>query len=192
MNIIYGGSFNPPTLAHYGIIKKLIEVFDPKHLIIMPVTGRYRFKPNLAKNEDRLNMLALTIKEFGPRVMISEYEMEISEFKGTYQTLEHFNDFFDDLYFVIGADNLKGFKNWIKYDEMIAKYRFIVINREGTDVEHVLNTEYKEYKDKFTVVDFNMHISSTAVRENVDLFKDQMNPYVYQYIKLNHLYEGGK
>ena len=46
MIILYGGSFNPPTLAHYGVVKLLNEVYNPDKIILMPVGCKYP-KPNL-------------------------------------------------------------------------------------------------------------------------------------------------
>ena len=41
MIIVYGGTFNPPTVAHQLIANKVIENFKPKKFILLPVGENY-------------------------------------------------------------------------------------------------------------------------------------------------------
>ncbi len=36
MNIVYGGSFDPPTVAHAEILRRLEEAFHPARRIVVP------------------------------------------------------------------------------------------------------------------------------------------------------------
>ena len=47
--------------------------------------------------------------------------------------------------------------------------------------------ELKEFKDKFTIVDFNMEISATKFRSSYD--SSLVDPKVFDYIKANGLYK---
>ena len=39
--VIMGGSFNPPTLAHYRLMKHAIEAIDATHGYFVPVSDAY-------------------------------------------------------------------------------------------------------------------------------------------------------
>ncbi|NLB84705.1 MAG: hypothetical protein GX794_01110, partial [Acholeplasmataceae bacterium] len=85
MHILYGVSFNPPTLAHEAIIKKINDLFKPTKIIIMPVGRSYTRKDHQA-NIDRIKMLELIAKKY-KNVEISDYEIN-NPFNGTIKTLE--------------------------------------------------------------------------------------------------------
>ena len=58
MNIVFGGSFNPPTKAHKLILDKLFLLFKPDNIIIVPVGDNYQ-KKGLIDYTHRLEMVKL-------------------------------------------------------------------------------------------------------------------------------------
>lgn len=72
MNVVYGGSFNPPTKAHIEIAKYVNKNFSVDHFIFLPVGSKY-YKNNLASEEDRYNMLLL-LKEEIENIVVSKLE----------------------------------------------------------------------------------------------------------------------
>lgn len=183
MNIVYGGSFNPITLAHLEIIEKLKSKFKPDNLIILPASSSYTWK-NLSFDEDRLNMIKLCTKD----VIISDIELKDNSFKGTINSLNLLSKTYSDLYFCIGADNLEKFDKWISYEEILSKYNIIIFRRDDINIDEIIDKKYKKYKNKFHVLDFNFDISATKIRENVDEYKDYLDINVYNYIKKHNLY----
>mgnify|MGYP003443702480 CR=1 FL=1 len=73
--IIYGGAFNPPTLAHLEIGKYIVRKYPDKELIYLP-TNDYYNKDLLASFDDRVKMLEILIKKLNGKVSISKYELE--------------------------------------------------------------------------------------------------------------------
>lgn len=190
MNIVYGGSFNPPTLAHLEIIDLLIERFKPENVIILPVGKKYVLKTNLASDLDRLNMLKLMLKD--KKVIISTLEMEDTKFKGTFYSLEELGKTYSDLYFVLGADNLCNLKSWINYQGLMEKYNFIALSRDGLDCSNYIKNNYCEYLKHFITVEFNNPISSSMIRNSITKHKNMLDSDVYEYIVKNKLYEAGE
>lgn len=186
MNIVYGGSFNPPTLAHLDIIEKLITTYNPEHFIIVPVGANYNHKQTLVSNTDRYNMIKLLTKDLN--VLISKIEINSDEYRGTLVTLDGLNEFYDDIYFVIGADNLVNFDTWINYEQILQKYKIIVIDRMHYDMESFINDNYAKYKDNFITIKYDSEINSTAVRNDLEGCKNYLSKDVYDYIKLKKLY----
>ena len=52
----FGGSFNPPTSAHYEIVKCAKEKFYLDKVVVVPMGDKYQ-KKELATFEHRFNML---------------------------------------------------------------------------------------------------------------------------------------
>lgn len=184
MIILYGGAFNPPTLAHKKIINALLEGFNPKALIVMPVGDIYP-KPGLIAFEHRKNMLKCYQKQAD--FVLSDFEQQ-SAFNGSISALEHFEALYQEkAYFVIGADNLKDIKTWVQYETLLNTYQFIVIDRDHKAKTYLEQLE--PFKNSFTVVNLDLKERSTQIRENIELHKKDLDDCVYHYIKNHHLYE---
>lgn len=185
MNIIYGGSFNPPTIAHYKIAKRVLEVFPNSKLIFLP-TSLYYNKPNLASNVDRVNMLKIMCKYLKNRADVSTYELDSDKFMGTYYTLKQF----DDCCFLMGADNFDYLDKWIMFDKLVSENKFLILPREGFDVEKKIseNEVLRKNRNNFFILsDFDkLDISSSLYRDKKD--KNLLLDEVEKYIKENQLY----
>lgn len=188
MNIIYGGSFNPPTIAHKKIIETIIDTYNPSNLILVPTSSKYKLKSNLISMDDRINMLLLLTND--KRIKISNYEEETKEYMGTYKTLEHFSKTYSDLYFVMGADNLDYISKWLNPIKLISEYKFIILGRKGFDLQAVLTREVDEkYHKNFSLLSFDINVSSSEVRTDIESNKDMLTKSIYEYIKNKRLYE---
>lgn len=91
----------------------------------------------------------------------------------------------DELYLIIGADNIINFKKWKNYEELLT-YNIIIMTRNNIDI-----LKYTSHlTGKFTVVnDYNFtDISSTKIRNNVFLNKKYLQEDIYHYIIENKLY----
>ena len=184
MNIVYGGSFNPPTKAHKLIIDKLFQIFMPDNIIVVPVGNSYG-KKGLIEFFHRLNMAKL----LDNRVVTCGFENK-EEYTGTYSLLNYLSDYYSDLYYVIGSDNLKKLDTWINYKQLLTDYKFIVFNRYGLDLSEIINEKYPEFKNHFVIVELNMDVSATDFRDNKN--RDVITDEVYNYIVENNLYEVNK
>ena len=184
MIIIYGGAFNPPTVAHYLIAKLLIEKFNPDTFYFLPVGEKYN-KLGMESFATRYEMTKLLADKL-PNCEVSMKENE-ETFRGTYYMLKEFSLIDSDLYFVMGADNFDYLDTWIMADKLISEFKFIVLTREGFDVSKLIEEKYYDFKDNFHIVNINLPISSTNFRESKkeELLIDE----VYKYIESNNLYE---
>jgi nicotinate-nucleotide adenylyltransferase len=186
MHIVFGGSFNPPTKAHVQIIKYLCAVFPSSKVIIVPVGDDYR-KPELAPFHMRFDMLKLAVNDLD-RVILSPIESN-QGYQGTLRTLDDLSKTYQDIHFVIGSDHLKGLRAWIKYEELLRRYPFIVINRRGYLSQEEAEAMYKDVEHRFIYLPFDDISASTLIRKNKHQFKDMLDPNVYEYILKHQLYE---
>lgn len=186
MIMVFGGSFNPPTKAHLNIITKLLLIYPDSRILLLPVGDDY-FKPELIDIKDRIQMLELLISSID-RVSICELETK-RLFKGTYASLNELSKKYDNLYYVIGMDNLLGIKKWIKYEELLKTYPFIIMNRKGKYNVENINHMFEGIKHQFTFIDFDEDISSTEARDFPEKRATLLTKEVLDYINENQLYK---
>jgi nicotinate-nucleotide adenylyltransferase len=189
MHIVFGGSFNPPTIAHQHMIDQLKETFPQSRILILPVGDDYA-KKELISIKHRIKMLELMIQDTKD-VMISDLEAKRT-WQGTLASLVELSKTYDDIHFVIGSDQLSGLFEWIDYPKLLQMYPFIVMTREGSLSKSDAEARFAHLPHQFTFVEFNRNISSTNVRKNIRQAAPYLKPEVYQYIKDNHLYEETK
>lgn len=183
MNIVFGGSFNPPTIAHYAIIKTICSL-DYEEVIIVPNGNKYKLK-DMVSFEHRYQMLKLMTKDLN-KVSISRLE-ESNSFKGTIETLRNLNH----PVFVMGDDSLLTIKEWINYEVLIKENKFLVFtrNRKVDDlINYVKEDEIlNKYFDHFNFLELSFpDVSSSMFRKTKD--KNIVTKEVYDYIIKNNLY----
>ena len=84
---IFGGSFNPPTIAHINLAKQILDKMkNIEKIIFVPVSTKYN-KQGLAPDEDRLELLK-TICQDHPNMEVSSLELNIPRQLYTIETLK--------------------------------------------------------------------------------------------------------
>lgn len=186
---IYVGSFNPVHNAHLDIANRAIEENLVDRVIFVPAGDGYE-KRDLICGSHRYKMLELAIQG---NLKLSVSDIEIVNNKlYTYQTLDYFKDHFpnDEIYLVMGSDNLNEFSKWKKNDYILDNYKLIVFLRNNQRKEGFIN-----YKNKnLAFIEYDFVLSSSEVREYIKrnnysgvvlkISKDVLN-----YIKENNLYK---
>ena len=191
MIVVFGGAFNPPTLAHLDIYHHVKQHVDCEKFIYLPVSSLYT-KRSLASNHHRFQMLKLMTEGY-PDIEVSGMEFDDSDYLGTYQSLLRFQERYQEseIAFLIGADNLPKLHKWINAASLLNDFRFIVVNRNHQDLNKVISADpfLSQHQDNFIVLpEFHVEISSTAFRDSLNLgfvAKD-----VGEYITIHQLYRG--
>ena len=182
---VYVGSFDPIHKGHVSIINHIISKKYVDKILLIP-TGNYWDKQCNSKLIDRINMCKYYKSD----------TIEIVEDNNllpyTYMLLEELNKKYknDELYLIIGADNIKTFDLWKNVNSIIENNHILIIPRDGIDIN-----KYVGNNNKFIIVsDFKMiDISSSNIRKmirdnNSDVLK-YIDKDIYKYIKNNRLYE---
>lgn len=190
MIVVFGGAFNPPTVAHKEIYFYVKRNLDVKEFIYLPVSSLYT-KRSLASNFHRLQMLNLMTKGL-PGVKVSTMELDDPEYRGTYQSLVRIQEAHPDeiVAFIIGADNLPKLDTWINIKGLLSEFKFIVINRNHADIRQIIEDDplLRNYHESFiTLPNFDIAVSSTAFRGSLN--PGDVTTEVYDYIITHELYK---
>src|SRR5512138_3250061 len=132
---LFGGSFNPPHVAHQLVALYVLETQPVDELWFVP-TYAHPFGKQLVAYEHRIAMCELAAAPLGPRVRVSRAEAELAARPGF--VASHTLDLVDllaarghALRLVVGADILGEAASWYRWDDVIARAPLIVIGRAG-------------------------------------------------------------
>jgi nicotinate-nucleotide adenylyltransferase len=127
---IYGGSFNPPHVAHQLVALYVLETAAVDELWIVPAFNHALGKP-LAPFVDRLSMCERAAAALGPRVRVSDVERELGGQSRTLHTVRRLRERHAGHTFslVIGADLVDEVPTWLGGDELRRTVPFIIVGR---------------------------------------------------------------
>lgn len=135
---LFGGSFNPPHVAHQLVALYVLETQPIDELWFVPVYS-HPFQKKLADYDHRVAMCEAAIASLGPRVRVSRAEQQLAIRQGdkfTGRTLELVESITDhdpaiEPRLVIGADILLEAHKWYRWDELIRRAPVIALGRTG-------------------------------------------------------------
>lgn len=130
---VFGGSFNPPHVAHQIVCLYVLET-APVDVVWMIPCWRHPFHKPLAPFDDRLAMCRLAAAPFGDRVAVDDVERTLGgEASRTLDTLRALRARHPDtdLRLVIGSDVLGETDKWYRWEEVAALAPPLVVPRGG-------------------------------------------------------------
>ena len=169
---VFGGSFNPPANSHISLAKQVLENnSNIEKVIFVPVNVKYN-KEGLASNEDRFFMLQ-KICENNEGREVSDIEITSQRQLYTIETLRLIQEKYKEyeIYFVLGTDNLKELETWHEADELLKKFKMLVLERGDDDIEQIIEEDdfLRKYKTSFIKLQNieKINLSSTEIRDKV-------------------------
>ena len=169
---VFGGSFNPPANSHISLAKQVLENnSNIEKVIFVPVNVKYN-KEGLASNEDRFFMLQ-KICANNEGIEVSDIEITSQRQLYTIETLRLIQEKYKEyeIYFVLGTDNLKELETWHEADELLKKFKMLVLERGDDDIEQIIEEDdfLRKYKTSFIKLQNieKINLSSTEIRDKV-------------------------
>lgn len=181
----FGGSFNPPTIAHYNLIKQALIEYDFDKVYFVPMNDYYK-KAGLIDMNKRIEMINLMCKN-DSRIEVSDIEKEMNYQSTAIDAFRLIKEKYinDEIVFFMGEDNFSEMEKWKDYEEL-KKFNYIVFQRNE---KHILdinldNVLYMKNEE-------NLNISSTIIRNKLkknESIDDLVTEEVKKYILENKLY----
>jgi len=187
MNLyFFGGTFDPPHLGHYNIVKKCAQLAD-KVVVIPNKISVDKKSPN-ENFVHRFNMLKILLQDLN--VEIDDFEVISNKKNYTIYTIEHLlNKYINaKLTMVVGKDQLQKISHWYRSDDILNTVEILCFNRLiDRDNSSKLLSGCKVIKN------FNYNISSSQLRtilntSNHATLNKYLDKNVMHYIKENNLY----
>jgi len=152
---IFGGSFDPPHLGHLEVIQQTIISLNIDKLIVVPAFLNPFKSKSYAPAELRLKWLKAMTKEM-PSVSVSSYEIDQNRSVASIETVRHFKDD-DEIYLIIGADNLEKLSQWKDFEALDAMVTWVVATRDNIEIPQ-----------KYISLNVNQDISATQLRKQIE------------------------
>lgn len=132
---LFGGSFNPPHVAHQLVALYVLETQPIDELWFVPVFTHV-FGKALAAFEHRVALCELAAAPLGTRVRVVRTEEELARRNGfvgsrTLDLVEHVVGLGVAPRLVVGADILGETASWHRWDAVVAAAPLIVVGRGG-------------------------------------------------------------
>ena len=202
---IYGGSFDPPHLAHLEILKILNNNPFCIRTILLPnyqnpLKSKSLFSPN-----ERLKMCEILAQISGDKTTISDYEIRQNRPIHTITSIrtlqKQISSFLDSnqpnsspqakLCFVLGSDSFETLHLCKNSQSLCELVEFIVVKRETSTITHPQNLTPK-MRTSINLSHFNA-ISSSKVREllhkgeinkALKMLPQEIFPFIHAHFKL--------
>ena len=156
---LFGGSFDPPHIAHEAIVKALLRVEDIDKVIIMPTFLNPFKSKSFAPPELRLKWLKEIFSDY-KNIEISDFEVSKGEKVPTIDSVKYLLKTYKKIYLTIGADNLETLHKWNNFHELQKLVTFIVATRESVKIPK-----------NFMRLSIDVDVSSTTLRHIIDKTK---------------------
>ena len=163
---ILGGSFDPAHKGHLAISKEAVKRFKLKK-VIWAITKKNPFKKKSSLDlANRIKICKKILKKI-KTIEVKFYENKIKSNK-TISLINYFTkDKKNEIYFIMGADNLINFHKWHKWQIISKKCNIVVYDRYGYKKKSLNSKTYKSLnREKLKFINFNkVNISSSQLRK---------------------------
>lgn len=189
----FGGTFDPVHTQHIEICLNSYYELKLDKIIVMP-SGNPPHKLNeMTDKLHRFNMAKLAFKPYD-FVEVSDYEIKKSEKSFTYETLQYLKQLypFDEIFLIIGSDNVNEFYAWKNPEEILGIVKMVVSQRTGNMVTKSTVDDFVRKYNHIPIIlsKCGNNVSSTQMRAFLEfrLEDDYLAKEVYDYIVKNNLY----
>lgn len=170
--VVYGGAFNPPTIAHQAILQECVKYAEAHEteVWLLP-SGERRDKHINATRETRLQYIDAMIADVDNpnsvpmKILTSELDRPVNV--ETYDTLTELNSLYPEYEFVwvFGADSTQTMLDWKEGQWLMDNVSMLLIERPGS----VVNPAVKNWEPLKVP---SLDVSSTQLRSLLAEGKD--------------------
>jgi len=167
---ILGGTFDPITLAHVSILEQAASALGAGTAWLLPTSRQPLRSGARADVHSRLALVRAAVEDRdGIRVVEDEAHREGTSYTiDTLDALEH-EHANAELWWVMGADAARTIQGWHRAADLLARGRFALVNRSGTEMlryPEATRLGFRPERTRMLMVS-SPAISSTEVRDRV-------------------------
>ncbi|MBS3765925.1 nicotinate-nucleotide adenylyltransferase [Candidatus Bipolaricaulota bacterium] len=163
---IFGGTFDPIHKAHLEVARQAVIQMNLDKVILVPSKHPpHKNEQGITRAELRYKMVKLAVED-KKDLEVSSVEIERTGPSYTVDTLKEMDEIYEEIMFVVGADNLINIKTWKQPEELLEKCPFVVAPRGGV-VEEDFEGEIFRDKDLRFLDMSEISLSSTEVRSRL-------------------------
>ncbi len=193
--IVFGGTFNPPHIAHRQILELVRSSFPQHKILVIPTAlPPHKQADSLASNAHRMAMCEIMAKGIA-NTEISDIEISRGGKSYTYDTLLQINKMYPDkkAVLVCGGDMIASFDKWYRYEDILSLAEIFAFRRESTEDSRfdASVNRLRSLGGNITVAENRViGVSSTEIRDNKNGFfaEKYLQKEIADYIKKNRLY----
>ena len=163
---LLGGSFDPAHKGHLGISQIVLRKLKLKKIYWI-ITKKNPFKNKAFYSLDKRIKYAKKITKSQKKIKII-YLDNIVKSTRIIDVINYFikKKKIENIYFVIGSDNLIRFHKWKSWKKIVKLVKLVVFSRKGYDRKGMKSTVVKHFKNKITFIkNKQIHISSTQLKK---------------------------
>lgn len=186
---IFGGTFDPPHLAHINIVKTALSQLQVDKVIVFPCGIPPHKKANSTK-QHRLAMTQLAFEALD--VVIDTFELDNQHDSYTFNTVQYVAKQYNtnDITLIVGGDSYLQLDKWYNYQQLLQLVDIAVAPRQH-QLDSILQVK-DSYPCKTTLLNLDYtELSSSDIRLKQQLMlpiDDLVDTKVLQYINDNALY----
>lgn len=195
---IFGGTFDPIHIGHLVVAQVALEEAGLDRVLFVPAgVNPLKVGRSITDAHHRLAMVQLALADC-PHFEVTSWELDRPGPSYTVDTLEHVRSLYpeDELYFIIGADNLRLLPKWKSVERILELATILALNRPGEDLKsscQMVLALHPNIHENIRIVDMpGLDISSTWLRDRLvknRSVKHLLPAEVIRYSEENKLYE---
>lgn len=192
---IFGGTFNPPHIAHVRVADAFVKALSLDKLLIIPTNDPpHKFYSGNVSAADRMKMCEIAFSSV-PKASVSDIEIARGGKSYTVKTLETIKDDGKEIFLMCGTDMFLSLDTWFQAEKIFEMATICYVRRETDDcVDPLINNAREKYVSRYgaSVVEIPSQVtvvSSTEIRERLSQGNYSDIPQaVAEYIRERKLY----
>jgi nicotinate-nucleotide adenylyltransferase len=198
---IMGGTFDPIHNGHLMLGEYAYREFKLDQVWFMPNGNPPHKQDNVFQTtrEDRMEMVTRSIEKY-EYFRLEDYEIKRQEISYSYQTMEYFKEKYPEnhFYFIIGADSLFMFEQWVHPERIVATCTILAAYRDDKNNRQVMEDKIAELNRKYNA-DFRLLVTPVLPMASHELrnrlqqggsVTGEIPIEAEEYIREHHLYKG--
>jgi len=189
---IFGGSFDPPHLAHLRVARTACDHLKLNRLLWIPAgVPPHKMDLTISDKAQRVQMTELMVKE-DPRFELDLRETKVDSPSYSVATIQSLRDEFPEahLFMIVGEDQLRDFAKWKQPEKIVELADLVCYKRTGSSEERPI-ASVSEAASLTWLPGEPVNLSSTEIRDAVRKgasIQDLVPDTIGEYIKSSGLY----